>query len=350
MAYVQLPIVFQSAPITGIVAGSGISASAGPSVTVALSSSGVVANTYSYPTSITVDTYGRTTAITAGSQPGMSGSALFGDGSDGNVTISVPTTLTRDMYYNNLVVNSNLNTAGARIFVKGTLSGTGGIISNNGGDASSFTHGNAAGTITLGGGFIGGDGGNIGGAGSGGDGPSPTQWVGGSAGSGGTGTAGGGGITATNRPLQNMGGRTITISGSICFPYWCNPYAGLTGRAITGTLMQGGLGGGGGGGSATARGGGGGGSGGILACFINANTSTNVTFQARGGNGAQGGANAGGGGGAGGGYVYLVYNSANWNPTGFSADANGGSGGAANGTGTAGGNGTNGAVHTIALS
>lgn len=29
--------------------------------------------------------------------------SAFGDGSDGDVTISAPTTLTRDMYYNNLI-------------------------------------------------------------------------------------------------------------------------------------------------------------------------------------------------------------------------------------------------------
>lgn len=49
----------------------------------------------------------------------------FGDGSDGDVTISSPTTLTRDMYYNNLTVNSTLTTNGYRIYVKNTINGTG---------------------------------------------------------------------------------------------------------------------------------------------------------------------------------------------------------------------------------
>jgi hypothetical protein len=48
-------------------------------------------------------------------------SIFFGDGSDGDVTISSPTTLTSDMFYNNLTVNEDLNTGGYRIFVKGTL-------------------------------------------------------------------------------------------------------------------------------------------------------------------------------------------------------------------------------------
>lgn len=34
----------------------------------------------------------------------------FGDGSDGDVTISSPTTLTRDMYYNDLVLSDDLTT------------------------------------------------------------------------------------------------------------------------------------------------------------------------------------------------------------------------------------------------
>jgi len=48
---------------------------------------------------------------------------IYGTGSDGNVVISANTTLTRDMYYNNLTVDFGrvLNTNGFRVFVKGTL-------------------------------------------------------------------------------------------------------------------------------------------------------------------------------------------------------------------------------------
>jgi len=35
--------------------------------------------------------------------------ALFGDGSDGDVTITGDTTLTRDMYYHNLTINATGN-------------------------------------------------------------------------------------------------------------------------------------------------------------------------------------------------------------------------------------------------
>ena len=63
----------------------------------------------------------------------------YGDGSDGNVTISSPTTLTRNMYYDNLTVNSTLTTNGYQIFVKNTISGTGTVdwgVANNGASAS----------------------------------------------------------------------------------------------------------------------------------------------------------------------------------------------------------------------
>jgi len=48
---------------------------------------------------------------------------IFGSGKDGNVTISTNTTLTRDMYYNNLTVSNGIhvNTAGYRVFVRNIL-------------------------------------------------------------------------------------------------------------------------------------------------------------------------------------------------------------------------------------
>lgn len=79
----------------------------------------------------------------------------YGDGSDGDVTISVDTTLTRDMFYNNLTVNTgiNLNSGGYRIFVKDTLtmSGTAKISRNggNGTNAVTTTPGNG-GTLAAG--------------------------------------------------------------------------------------------------------------------------------------------------------------------------------------------------------
>ena len=49
--------------------------------------------------------------------------SIYGSGMDGNVTISSNTTLTRDMYYNNLQIDAGivLNTAGFRVFVRNRL-------------------------------------------------------------------------------------------------------------------------------------------------------------------------------------------------------------------------------------
>lgn len=68
----------------------------------------------------------------------LSGSVggYYGDGSDGDVIISVNTDLARDMYYDNLTINDGviLSTKSYRIFVKGTLTNNG-TIECNGGDA-----------------------------------------------------------------------------------------------------------------------------------------------------------------------------------------------------------------------
>ncbi len=49
--------------------------------------------------------------------------SIYGSGMDGNVTISSNTSLTRDMYYNNLQVDAGivLDTAGFRVFVRNRL-------------------------------------------------------------------------------------------------------------------------------------------------------------------------------------------------------------------------------------
>ena len=81
-------------------------------------------------------------------------SSVFGDGSDGNVTISVNTTLTRDMFYENLTINSSitLTTAGYRIFVKTLLTNNGTISGNgaSGGAGGAGGNGSGAGGGTAG--------------------------------------------------------------------------------------------------------------------------------------------------------------------------------------------------------
>lgn len=53
----------------------------------------------------------------------LGGEEIYGFGQDGDVTISADTTLTRDMYYDDLTINANcdLDTNGYKVFVKGTL-------------------------------------------------------------------------------------------------------------------------------------------------------------------------------------------------------------------------------------
>ena len=75
----------------------------------------------------------------------------FGDGSDGDVTISTPTTLTRDMFYNDLVLNDNITTWGYAVYVRWTCSGTWKIIYNwnNWGNASGWTWWTAAAALAA---------------------------------------------------------------------------------------------------------------------------------------------------------------------------------------------------------
>jgi hypothetical protein len=82
----------------------------------------------------------------------------FGDGSDGNLTVSSGlTTLTRDMFWNNLTINSTgqINTVGYKIFVAGTLdisaAGTAAIYNSGGnGGNTNNQNGGAVGTAPLG--------------------------------------------------------------------------------------------------------------------------------------------------------------------------------------------------------
>ncbi len=74
----------------------------------------------------------------------LGGEEVYGFGQDGDVTIAADTILTRDMYYNDLTINSSctLDTNGYRVFVRGTLAFT---------DSSSrigrFTNKTTAGTL-----------------------------------------------------------------------------------------------------------------------------------------------------------------------------------------------------------
>jgi hypothetical protein len=223
---------------------------------------------------------------------------IFGNGSDGNVTISSDTTLTRDMCYNDLTINSGitLTSAGFRIRVAGTLlnngvicggyEGSGGV-GGVGGTPSSNPGSNGTVSATEGNGS--------GGAGGGGGGDSGGT-SGATGGNGGTGGRKSRSIFIATYSLNNQG--IISSSGEA-------GGNGTNGGASNwGSYGIGGAGGGGGGGS--------GGNGGNLELFYfeSINIGTVNYFGGIGGIGGNGGS----------GYVHGTGGS--WGPAG----GNGGNG------------------------
>jgi hypothetical protein len=84
---------------------------------------------------------------------GLGNDTVYGTGADGTVIISADTTLTTDMNYKNLTINSGviLKTNGFRVFVQGTLTLNGYIGHGTGAGAeptASVTSGTVAGTST----------------------------------------------------------------------------------------------------------------------------------------------------------------------------------------------------------
>lgn len=264
----------------------------------------------------------------------------FGDGHDGDVTISADTTLVRDMYYNNLTVNSGatLFTGGFRIHVLGTCTvASGGAIDRNGNNASGNTAGaaSAAGTLTatIAGGTGGGAGVGAGGSASG----NAVGAAGGAGGAGGTGgTAAGAAGTLTVVPTNSGGTDVLFTVGR----------ASLA-RDTVAAVCTGGSGGGGGGGSGAATSGGGGGAGGGV-LLIAAKTLTGAgTIRANGGIGGNAPiANGGGGGGGGGGAVVFITDN-DTTATSLVIQVNGGLGGGGAGNGVTGSAGSVGRIYRV---
>jgi hypothetical protein len=261
------------------------------------------------------------TQWTIGSQ--QSGWWIFGDGNDGDVTITGgTTTLARDMYYNNLTISASgiLETAGYRVFVAGTFSHAG-IVRNNGAAGSGLIGGAQAAAGSLGGGSNGGNA-NSSAAGSAGGAVGAATQLGGVGGAGAAGSAGSGGsVSGASPPATTDGGTT----------YFRDFYRGTFLKDLSNTRSNGGNGGSGGG-SATGGvnfGGGGGGGGGVImiAC---ASLTGNGSITANGGAGADTtgptGASSGGGGGGGGGVLVLIYGSDTSTVTTAAAGGAGGSG------------------------
>jgi hypothetical protein len=244
---------------------------------------------------------------------------LFGDGSDGDVVISAPTSLSKDMFYNDLTINNGitLTSNGFRIYVKGTLTNNG-TISNpggNGGNSSAGvggTAGAAGAAGTLGGGGAGAIGATCTGNGSytnGNNGDALANSIGGDGGN--------GGAAQTTNPA------TAGIKGVQTASKTTPRSIGLADEMIetgaTVAIMKGGVGGGSGGASSNSTGtpvaqsGGAGGGAGII--FISGKTIVNAgSISAKGGDAGTssvttGTGCAGGSGGGGGGFIYIRYNS-----------------------------------------
>jgi hypothetical protein len=239
-----------------------------------------------------------------GDSAGSAAGGLFGDGSDGDVTITGPTTLTRDMYYHDLTINAGqtLNPGGFRIFVSGNLTfdaGGGASISRNGPGGCSGT---GCESTSLAAGTLGGTAGSA----------SLRNSLGGSGGSG-TGFFG----DTTLPPTATSGGRGVFRSAT----------QAISGRSLDGSLVNGGGGGGFGtiNGAITGSGGGGGGVVVVTARTIVFNGSE-ALISAAGGTGA----NTGGGGG-GGGVVIVITTTPQPAGLNISAIGGGGSGGGHNG-------------------
>lgn len=302
----------------------------------------------------------------------QSGMSIYGDGSDGDVVVSSNDTLTRDMYYNTLTVNTGvtLKTGGYRIFVRGTLTVVGtGLIDNpggSGGNASGTTGGTAGsaadsgilggtpaagragenGSVSLpiGNGAPGIDVSNsigVDGAASGQGGIGDADWSQPGAEPGGTATA----------PAASSGGWNSVLNIADCLDITGIAYEGSAGSS------SGGLGAGDDVSVAGGAGGGSGAPGGKVWVFAKTVVGA-AQIRSTGGNGGNGsdggsgGGNTGGGGGGGGGsggVVVLVYNSKDGSPS--APGGAGGSGGAGVGTGgsgNAGSNGNSGVVIEIA--
>jgi len=293
---------------------------------------------------------------------------FFGDGSDGNVTISSgTTTLTRDMYYNDLTISGTgqLNTAGFRVFVAGTLDITAApayaiyagnqLAASRSGSNAVSNLGGSSGTNQISNGTTVGNGGGSatnGASGTTGAGAQPSsastalQSVGGVSGAGGAGGAGGSAGGASRAATAQTNPADIRRLSTELASFYGTSFTRING----GSCGPGGSSGGGDGTGSGGGGGGGGAGGGVLfvaAATISRGGSTAASaISAAGGNGGNGasgtgGTNRGGGGGGaggGGGFLYLIYRILTGSTATNCLDATGGNGGAGgNGVGTGGG-------------
>jgi hypothetical protein len=238
-----------------------------------------------------------TTGATGATGPAGAGGGggLFGDGADGNQTISTNTQLTRDMYYRNLTIAPavTLNPGGYRVFVAEVLTlGNGAAIARDGLQSG---QGLPAGTLGRGSPSIGV---------TGGPGSVVDNSLGGS----------GGGCGCVTPPATNVGGREIFHSA----------LAAISGRTLDGQRVNGGSGGNT---SPVTSSGGAGGGGVVVVVARSLTVSGSATIRAIGGTPPPLSMGAGGGGG---GVVAVV--TTHVQPAGLTLSAAGGGDGEAGST------------------
>lgn len=293
----------------------------------------------------------------------------FGNGSDGDFTVSTSTTLTRDMFYDNLVINGTLIPAGYRIFAKTSISGSGSVIATGTPGTSAVTiTGGAGGTTTVVGFFRNSAGGNGGTAPqnvdcqSGMAGTSTSAGVSFNALTSNAGTTGGGSAGACGGGIGFGGsGGTVTATATST-KYGVTYYQTVsfvhTSLSTSTLLIWSGAGGSGGGSgglscsstcngsSARAGGGGGGGSSGQIVFMASKSITGTFSVDVSGGNGGNGaagtsdgdttGGTGGGGGGGQGGTVIFLYNTKLYTGTRTTSGGTGGTGNTTAGNGSSG--------------
>lgn len=251
--------------------------------------------------------------------------SYYGDGSDGTVVLGAgTTTLTRDMYYENLTLGATsvLATGGFKIFVRNLCTiPVGAVVRHNGAPGLVGVDANTGGVAGAGA-----TGGTMGAGFNGGAGGSDANGANGTNASASLGGAGGAGGNSNDTGNGGTGGTTTLASITVGFRH----LAVAMGYSDAGVQWRGGAGGAGGGGGDTGSGGGGGGGGGCL--FLAAyRLVLEGEIEALGGDGGDGftGPDAlgnGGGGGGGGGVIWLVTRGRSGSGTVLAAGGEGGVG------------------------
>lgn len=289
-------------------------------------------------------------------------SITYGSGQDGDFTfdgVATPSyasrsgtvyTLTRDVFVRDWHIpsGSTVQTAGYHVFGSGVLTiDDGGLLINDGKNASGGTAGAGSALGTLGIGTAGGAG-HANAVGSAGTNQSNTLYdasalnecAGGHGGAGGANAGGAGGTYAGSAANGGANFLTPMLTGFL----FTQTSGGNQAQA---GIIGGGAGGGGGGSdNAGVTGGGGGGGGGVLHCCF-ATIINNGIIGARGGNGAAASGSGGNGGGGAGGGGGIVLSLARVRSDTGTYDVSGGVGGAGFGTGAAGANGAVGHVNAF---